>query len=209
MAFAVAGAVALAVAGETTALGSTVVVLSVERRQSLARLVREAGYERREEPFRLSSGATSHDYVDIRRAVASGPALRTVAEALLDGVDLDWEVIGGPTMGADPLAHAAALLASKAWLSVRKEPKGHGRGQWIEGRVPGVGDRVLAVEDTVSTGRSLLGAIERIAATGAVVVGATAVLDRSPAVAARFSAAGITWRPLLTWEDLGIEPLSE
>lgn len=179
-----------------------------ERRSLLARLVRDGGYERREEPFRLSSGATSHDYVDVRRAVATGAALRTVAEALLEAVGKDWDVIGGPTMGADPLSHAVALIADKSWFSVRKQPKGHGRGQWIEGRDLGPGDRVLAVEDTVSTGGSLLSAIERIAGTGATVVAATVVLDRSPAVAPRFAAAGIRWLPLLTWEDLGIEPLA-
>ncbi len=178
------------------------------RRDQLARLVRERGYERRSEPFRLSSGATSHDYVDVRRAVASGAALREVAEAMLEVVGSDWDLIGGPTMGADPLAHAVALLADKSWFSVRKAPKGHGRGQWVEGGELGPGDRVLAVEDTVSTGASLLGAIERITGTGATVVAATVVLDRSPVVAARFEAAGVAWLPLLTWEDLGIEPLA-
>jgi orotate phosphoribosyltransferase len=184
------------------------VALVPQRRGRLAQLVRDGGYERREQPFRLSSGATSHDYVDVRRAVANGAALRTVAEAMIDEVGSDWDLIGGPTMGADPLAHAVALLADKSWFSVRKEPKGHGRGQWIEGGDLVPGDRVLAVEDTVSTGGSLLGAIERIVGTGATVVAATVVLDRSPAVAPRFEAAGIPWLPLLTWEDLGIEPLS-
>lgn len=127
---------------------------------------------------------------------------------MLEVVGSDWDLIGGPTMGADPLAHAVALLADKSWFSVRKAPKGHGRGQWVEGGELGPGDRVLAVEDTVSTGASLLGAIERITGTGATVVAATVVLDRSPVVAARFEAAGVAWLPLLTWEDLGIEPLA-
>ncbi len=181
--------------------------LSARRRAQLAALVRERGYERREEPFVLRSGATSRDYVDVRRAVATGSALREVAEAIVEQAGSGWEVIGGPTMGADPLSHAVALLRDVAWFSVRKAPKGHGKGQWIEGHRLGPGDRVLAVEDTVSTGGSLLVAIDRIQETCAEVVAATTVVDRSPAVAERFAAAGIPWAPLLTWQDLGIEPL--
>jgi orotate phosphoribosyltransferase len=90
---------------------------------------------------------------------------------------------------------------------VRKEAKGHGRGAWIEGHRLVAGDRVLAVEDTTSTGTSLLDAIERITELGVEVVAATALLDRGPAVAARMADAGIPWLPLLTWADLGIAPL--
>lgn len=176
-------------------------------RSQLVTLVRERGYEHREEPFRLSSGGWSQDYVDCRHAVATGPALTLVAGALMDVVDADWQVIGGPTMGADPLAHAVAVLSGKAWFSVRNAPKGHGRGSWVEGYRLGPGDRVLAVEDTVSTGRSLLEAVSRVRELGAEVVAATALLDRSPAVAARLADAGLAWMPLLTWDDLGIQPL--
>lgn len=181
--------------------------LSPHHRAELAQLVRERGYERREEPFRLSSGGESHDYVDCRHVVASGPALRAVARAVVEVVPVAWDVVGGPTMGADPIAHAVCLLTDRSWFSVRKEPKGHGRGSWVEGHRLGAGDRVLAVEDTVSTGGSLLRAIELMRETGATVVAASTLVDRSPTVAARFAAAGIPWCPVLTWEDLGIEPL--
>jgi orotate phosphoribosyltransferase len=63
------------------------------------------------------------------------------------------------------------------------------------------------VEDVVSTGASLLRAAEKVTDLGAEVVAATALLDRSPRVAARFAQAGVRWVPLLTWSDLGIEPL--
>jgi orotate phosphoribosyltransferase len=69
------------------------------------------------------------------------------------------------------------------------------------------GNRVVVVEDVVSTGASLLRAVDHIRELGAEVVVATALLDRSPAVAERFEAAGIAWVPLLTWADLEIEPL--
>ncbi len=181
--------------------------LSPDRRVALAELVRREGYERRDEPFELSSGGRSHDYVDCRHVVATGEALRLVGQAIVDAVDVDWDVVGGPTMGADPLSHAVSMLTGRPWFSVRKQAKGHGRGSWLEGHHLSAGERVLAVEDTTSTGRSLLEAIERVRATGVEVTAATTLLDRSPSVAARFAEAGIPWVPLLTWTDLGIDAL--
>jgi orotate phosphoribosyltransferase len=176
-------------------------------RSSLAQLVRDAGYERREQPFQLTSGGWSHDYVDGKHAVATGAALKQASRAVIQAVDGSFDAVGGPTMGADALAHGVALLSGSGWFSVRKEPKGHGRGAWVEGTRLKIGDRVVVVEDVVSTGGSLLRAVERIRDLGAEVVAATALLDRSPTVAPRFAAAGIPWVPLLTWSDLGIEPL--
>ena len=184
------------------------VPLADATRAALVRLVLERGYERRDQPFALSSGGSSRDYIDCRHVLATGDALRAVAAGVVDAVDVSWEVIGGPTMGADPIAHGVSMLAGVPWFSVRKEPKGHGRGAWLEGHRLAAGERVLAVEDTVSTGGSLLRAIERIRETGADVVAAATLVDRSPEVAERFGAAGIPWFPLLTWDDLRIEPLA-
>ncbi|HMC38319.1 MAG TPA: phosphoribosyltransferase family protein [Acidimicrobiales bacterium] len=181
--------------------------LATVDKQALAELVRRTGYERREEPFQLSSGGWSHDYVDGKYAIATGAALRQASQAVVDLVGEPFDAAGGPTMGADALAHGVALLTGCAWFSVRKEAKGHGRGAWVEGtRIHG-GERVVIVEDVVSTGASLLRAAERVLELGAQVVAATALLDRSPRVAERFAQAGIRWEPLLTWTDLGIEPL--
>jgi orotate phosphoribosyltransferase len=176
-------------------------------RESLARLVRRVGYERREEPFQLSSGGWSHDYVDGKHCIATGAALTEASQAVLDLVEEDFDAVGGPTMGADALAHGVALLSGSSWFSVRKEAKGHGRGSWIEGARLRDGDRAVMVEDVVSTGASLLRAAERVQELGAVIVAATALVDRSPHVRPRFQQAGIPWLPILTWEDLGIEPL--
>jgi orotate phosphoribosyltransferase len=66
---------------------------------------------------------------------------------------------------------------------------------------------VVLLDDVVSTGGSLLRAAERVRELGAEVIAATTLLDRSPAVAPRVAAAGIAWLPLLTWADIGIEPL--
>jgi orotate phosphoribosyltransferase len=181
--------------------------VNLSTRRALAELVRTTGYERREEPFQLSSGGWSHDYVDGKFAVSSGAALRHASEAAIEAVGQPFDAVGGPTMGADALAHGIALVSGASWFSVRKEPKGHGRRAWVEGARIGLGDQVLMVEDVVSTGASLLKAVEKVAELGAEIVAATALLDRSPQVSERFAAAGIKWIPVLTWEDLGIEPL--
>jgi orotate phosphoribosyltransferase len=181
--------------------------LDASDRRALADLVKTTGYERRDQPFLLSSGGWSHDYIDGKFAVASGKALRQVSEAAVEAIDEPFDAVGGPTMGADALAHGISVVSGASWFSVRKEPKGHGRRAWVEGARLDKGDRVVVVEDVVSTGASLLRAMERITELGAEVVAATALLDRSPRVAERFAGAGIHWVPLLTWEDVGIEPL--
>ncbi len=180
---------------------------SAEDRRSLGELIRRTGYERRAEPFQLTSGGWSQDYVDGKFAVASGAALRQASQAVIDVVAETFDAVGGPTMGADALAHGVAMLSGAHWFSVRKEPKGHGRRAWVEGARLTEGQRVVIVEDVVSTGASLLRAAEKVIELGVEVVAATALLDRSPGVAARFETAGIRWMPLLTWVDLGIEPL--
>lgn len=177
------------------------------QRQSLAQLVLATGYERREEPFQLTSGGWSHDYVDGKYAIATGSALRQASQAVVDLLGDSFDSVGGPTMGADALAHGVAMVAGCSWFSVRKEAKGHGRGAWVEGARLKPGDTVVMVEDVVSTGASLLRAADKVRELGAEVVAATALLDRSPAVAERFGQAGVRWAPLLTWVDLGIEPL--
>jgi orotate phosphoribosyltransferase len=181
--------------------------LDIAARDALVDLMRDFGYERREKPFQLTSGGWSHDYIDGKHAVATGRGLRLASQAVIDRVGMSFDAVGGPTMGADALAHGVALLSGASWFSIRKEAKGHGRQAWVEGARLAPGERVLMVEDVVSTGASLLAAVERIRELGAEVVAATALLDRSPSVAGRFEAAGVEWAPLLTWEDLGIEPL--
>jgi orotate phosphoribosyltransferase len=126
---------------------------------------------------------------------------------MIDRVGESFDAVGGPTMGADALAHGVSLLSGAGWFSVRKEPKGHGRTAWVEGTRLQPGQAVLIVEDVVSTGGSLLRAVERVQELGVTIVAATALLDRSPKVAERFEAAGIRWVPLLTWVDIDIEPL--
>jgi orotate phosphoribosyltransferase len=181
--------------------------LDDDARAALAALVHTKGYEYRDPPFQLTSGGSSHDYVDGKHAIATGPDLRRASQAVIDIVEVPFDAVGGPTMGADALAAGVALLAGTSWFSIRKEAKGHGRGAWVEGARLEPGQRVVLLDDVVSTGASLLRAAERVRELGVEVVAATTLLDRSPAVGWRLAAAGITWLPLLTWVDLDIEPL--
>lgn len=172
-------------------------------------LVLRCGYTRSSEPFVLSSGQTSYDYVDLRRAVANGPDLEIAARALIDHLDrigVAYDAIGGMTMGADPFAHAVALLRPTRWFSVRKAEKSHGSRRRIEGADLS-GARVVLIEDTASTGGSILAAYEVVSETSATVVHACALLDRGNETAKRFAQLGVSYSSVLSYRDLGIEPI--
>lgn len=189
----------------------TSVELTEPTSSSLLRIIRERGYAHSEEPFRLSSGGLSHDYVDMRRAVARGEDLALAAEAVvqvLQAAHLSYEAIGGMTMGADPVAHAVALITGTNWFSVRKAEKDHGSKRRIEGAEVGPGTPVVAFEDTISTGRSVLDAIDVLEQAGANVVAACTLLDRGDAAVEAFAKRNIAYYALFTYADLGIEPIA-
>ena len=128
-------------------------------------LIRTRGHERRDEPFKLASGQLSHDYIDGKYAVDTGERLTIVSRAVADlAADngIEFDAVGGLTMGADPLAHGVAMVTGKAWFSVRKEQKQRGREQWVEGTRLQPGTRVLLVDDVISTGGSTELAFDRI-----------------------------------------------
>ncbi|MHB8671230.1 MAG: orotate phosphoribosyltransferase [Acidimicrobiales bacterium] len=179
-------------------------------RPALVALLRDRAWERREDAFRLSSGGWSHDYVDCRRALAEGASLRLACRAVIalaQERDAAFDAAGGLTMGADPLAHGIAMEADKVWFSVRKEPKVHGTGRRVEGAVLGGGTAVLLVEDTVTTGRSMLEALDVVRGAGAPVVLAVALLDRGRQAAPALAERGVPFAALATYQDLGIDPV--
>jgi orotate phosphoribosyltransferase len=128
----------------------------------------------------LASGKTAAYYVDARRALLSVAGFRSCGELVVEAAEqLDAVAVGGPTLGADPIA-CSALSASdslKAFI-VRKERKEHGLQRWIEGPTIESGERALIVEDVVTSGSSLITAIERVREEGVELAGALVVLDR-------------------------------
>jgi orotate phosphoribosyltransferase len=185
-------------------------ISAAELRSVLLEVVRLRGYTRASEPFTLSSGGTSFDYVDMRRAVANGADLALAAKAViatLAEAGVGFTAIGGMTMGADPVAHAVAMLGDKSWYSVRKAEKDHGARNRVEGARLSKGSNAVVFEDTVSTGRSVLDALDVVLESGATVVAAVTLLDRGEKAKAAFAERSVRYIPLLTYEDLDIVPL--
>jgi orotate phosphoribosyltransferase len=155
----------------------------------------------------LSSGREADYYVDLRRITLDAEAAPLVGEVMLDATaDLDFDAVGGLTLGADPVAaamlHAAAARGRRLdAFVVRKEGKAHGLQRRIEG--PDVaGRRVLAVEDTSTTGGSVLTAVEALREAGAHVVGVAVIVERGAADAV--AAAGLPYRTAYSTADLGL-----
>jgi len=155
----------------------------------------------------LSSGAEANYYVDLRRITLDAAAAPLVGAVMLDLTDdLAFDAVGGLTLGADPVAtamlHTAAARGRKLdAFVVRKEGKAHGLQRRIEG--PDVrGRRVLAVEDTSTTGGSVLTAVEALREAGAEVVGVAVIVERGAAGAV--SDAGLPYRAAYSLADLGL-----
>ena len=172
--------------------------------------MRTLGYEYRDEPFELSSGKLSHDFVDGKRALARGADLALACRyfvARAAEADLDYDAVGGLTMGADQFAHGVAIVADCDWFVVRKAPKGRGTNKVLEG-ADIAGRRVVVCEDAVSTGGSILKAIDAAEAHGAVVAGAFTLIDRGDAFQQTMHDRGIWYLPMMTYRDLEIEPIA-
>lgn len=156
----------------------------------------------------LSSGREADYYVDLRRVTLDGQAAPLVGEVMLDLTkDLDYDAVGGLTLGADPVAtamlhHAAATGRRLDAFVVRKSEKAHGLQRRIEG--PDVaGRRVLAVEDTSTTGGSVLTAVTALQEAGAEVVGVAVIVERGAEAA--IGAAGLPYLAAYSLADLGLE----
>jgi orotate phosphoribosyltransferase len=152
----------------------------------------------------LSSGAEADWYVDLRRVTLHHEAAPLVGRVLRE-LTADWayDAVGGLTLGADPVATAMLHAPGRPVdaFVVRKEGKAHGLQRRIEG--PEVaGRRVLAVEDTSTTGGSVLTAVGALREAGATVVGVAVVVDRGAGEAVR--AAGLDYRSAFTLGDLGL-----
>ena len=155
----------------------------------------------------LSSGKEADYYVDLRRVTLDAVAAPLVGAVMLELTkDLDYEAVGGLTLGADPVATAMMHVAAQHGRKldsfvVRKAEKAHGLQRRIEG--PDVkGRRVLAVEDTSTTGGSVLTAVEALQEAGAIVVGVAVIVERG--AKPKIDEAGFEYRAAYQLADLGL-----
>ena len=155
----------------------------------------------------LSSGKEADYYVDLRRVTLDATAAPLVGEVMLDLTkDLDYDAVGGLTLGADPVATAMMHVAAQKGRKidafvVRKAEKAHGLQRRIEG--PDVkGRKVLAVEDTSTTGGSVLTAVEALKEAGAIVVGVAVIVERG--AKEKVESAGFEYLAAYELSDLGL-----
>jgi orotate phosphoribosyltransferase len=162
--------------------------------------------------FTLTSGKKATYYLDGKQATLDPLGARLVGEGILDLLDREHmpAAVGGMSIGADPITAAVVTMSAVrgtpiAGFMVRRESKGHGTNQYVEGPVR-PGDEVLIVEDVVTTGGSSLEAIRRAEDFGLKVTRVIAICDRMEGGAEAFAQAGYPFASLLTIRDFGIEP---
>jgi orotate phosphoribosyltransferase len=179
--------------------------MTEQERSELMQIVRELSYEERE--VTLASGRKSNFYFDGKQTALHARGGLLVGKAF-------WEIVktfagpvhgvGGLTMGADPIATATSIAANLDGQAVhafiiRKEPKGHGTGQWLEGRknLP-PGSRVVIVEDVTTTGGSSMKAVERARQEGLEVLGIVTLVDREEGARENIEGQGQQLRSVFT-----------
>lgn len=178
-------------------------------KQALIALIKEKALEFGD--FTLASGKKAKFYLDCRRITLDSSGANLIADGIIELIQGDWpDAVGGMAIGADPITGAVITVAGRTGkpirgFIVRKEAKAHGKGRDVEGPVK-AGDRVVIVEDVVTTGGSSLQAIEKVEACGLKVLGVIAIIDRLEGGAAAFAAKGYKLQTLLTIRDLGIDP---
>jgi orotate phosphoribosyltransferase len=179
-------------------------------KQALIALVRQKALKFGQ--FTLASGRKATYYLDGKQVTLDPAGARLVAEGLLDllaGGGMP-DAVGGMSIGADPITAAVVTMSAVRGtpilgFMVRKEPKGHGTNQYIEGPVR-PGQTAAILEDVVTTGGSSLQAIERAEGFGLKIAGVLAIIDRMEGGAEAFARRGYKFASLLSIRDFGIEP---
>ena len=181
--------------------------MSTGDRERLVALLLERSF--RTGDFVLASGARSRFYVDARTTTTHAEGQAVLGRLGLAAIrEAGWTpaAVGGLTLGADPVSYA---VAHASWLAgdpvnaftVRKEPKQHGTGKRVEGCFS-AGDRVVVVEDTITTGGSALKAIQAVEAEGGTVIGVLALVDREEGGREAIERAGYPVRALVRVSEL-------
>jgi orotate phosphoribosyltransferase len=177
-------------------------------KDELLSVIRDYGVVRG--PVKWSDGRDSDYYLDMRRVALSSHSAPLVGKVMLDLTkQLDFEAAGGLTMNADPIATAmmhTAVAQGRALdaFVVRTEGAAHGLQKYIEG--PDIaGRRVLLVEDTCTTGNSVLAALRAVRGAGAIPVAVAVVADRATGAQAKIEAEGVPYLSAYWLEDLGVD----
>ncbi|MDA1202609.1 MAG: orotate phosphoribosyltransferase [Planctomycetota bacterium] len=163
--------------------------------------------------FTLASGKTASYYLDAKQVVLDAHGSMLVGRAILERLEALGSLpyaVGGMSIGADPVTSAVVTMAGVAGrplkgFMVRKEAKGHGMQRFVEGPVE-PGQRVVIVEDVITTGGSSLVAIDRVQEFGLVVERVVTVIDRLAGAAETLAGRGIPLESLVTIQDLGLSP---
>ena len=150
--------------------------------------------------FTLASGRTSTYYVDIKKAITRPDLLRTIADGMAPFAR-SADRIAGVELGAVPIAAAVSLATNKPYIMVRKASKEHGTKHEFEGELTR-GDRVLFVEDVVTSGGTLRGAMERMRGHGAIIEDCVCVVDREEGGRMLLAEINVRLHALLSAKDL-------
>lgn len=157
--------------------------------------------------FTLASGRKSTYYINGKMTTLHSTGLNLVARQLLEAIgDLEFDAVGGPVIGADPIVGALlSVMAERGMdregLLIRKASKGHGTKRLVEGRLePGM--KVVIIEDVVTTGGSLLQAAKEVEAAGGEIAAIVVVVDREEGAAEAIAEAGYSLRSLFRVSEL-------
>ena len=172
-------------------------------KEELLELLKKYAYKKGD--FTLSSGKSSEHYVNCKPVTLLGRGLTLTSMMMLEHVETP--VVAGLTLGSDPLVSGVAVCSALDMrlvnaLIVRKEPKGHGTGAWIEGPLLPKGTKVTVLEDVVTTGGASIKAVEKLRDAGYVVDRIVTIVDRKEGGEDAIKEAGLELRSLFTIDDL-------
>ena len=180
----------------------------MEKSEQLRKLIFERSFKYSEEAiFQLASGKKSNYYINLKEVSWSGEGAELIGELIYSRIkDLEVNAVGGMTAGADPLSMAAVMACqSKGYslngFSVRKEAKGHGLKKMVEGAVS-EGDKVVMLEDVITTGGSTIKAIERSREFGLDVLKVITIVDREEGGKENLEKTGVQVESLVTKTEL-------
>jgi orotate phosphoribosyltransferase len=176
----------------------------VEKKQRLGVIIRRASLLREGE-FRLTSGRTSHFFIDLKKTMLDPEGASLLADLLFDRIKSEEvDCVGGMETGAIPIV---ATLCMRSWpekpikgFFIRKEAKGHGTDQRVDGRLES-GSRVILFEDVTTTGGSAMRAVEQVRQAQCIVIKVISVVDRLEGAADNFRRAGIRFEALFDRRD--------